>query len=162
MFAFGATLTLAPNIDRSRENGAHAPRSSLNAYDLAALVFDELTVFSKKFRDGSTSDRRQYLNLDGHSHPTRPRRENTSRDAALSDLNQRLVGLGVDAQPEGVYAENKKPDIRVNFAGFNVPVEIERGRHNDSMHGGPGAIYSQVHPGSRGGGLRNLLGVLVW
>ena len=56
MFALGATLTLAPNIDRCRENGAQAPRSSLNACDLAALVFDELTELSKKIRDGSTSD----------------------------------------------------------------------------------------------------------
>ena len=161
MFALGATLTLAPNIDRCRENGAHGPRSSLNACDLAALVFDDLTIFSKKIRDGSTSDWRQHWNLDGHSHPTLPRRENTSRDAALSDLNQRLVGLGVDAQPEGVYAENKRPDIRVGFAGFNVAVEIKRSRHSDSMHGGPRAVYGQVHPGSRGGGLRNLPGVLV-
>ena len=49
----------------------------------------------------------------------------------LSDLNQRLVGLGVDAQPEGVYAEDKRADIRVSFGGFNVPVEIKRSCHSD-------------------------------
>ena len=105
--------------------------SPANAGDLAALVFDELTELSKKIRDGSTSDWRQYWNLDGHNHPTRPRPENASRDAVLSDLNQRLVGLGVDAQPEGVYADDKRADIRVSFEGFNVPVEIKRSCHRD-------------------------------
>ena len=105
--------------------------SPANAGDLAALVFDELTELSKKVRDGSTSDWRQYWNLDGHNHPTHPRPENASRDAMLSDLNQRLVGLGVDAQPEGVYADDKRADIRVSFKGFNVPVEIKRSCHSD-------------------------------
>ena len=105
--------------------------SPANAGDLAALVSDELTDLSKKIRDGSTSDWRQYWNVDGHNQPTRPRPENASRDAVLSDLNQRLVGLGVDAQPEGVYAEDKRADIRVSFEGFNVPVEIKRSCHSD-------------------------------
>ena len=105
--------------------------SPANAGDLAALVFDELTELSRRIRDGSTSDWRQYWNLDGHNHPTGPRPENASRDAVLSDLNQRLVGLRVDAQPEGVYAEDRRADIRVSFDGFNVPVEIKRSCHGD-------------------------------
>ena len=113
-------------VVQTLDNGSPA-----NAGDLAALVFDELAELSKKIRDGSTSDWRQYWNLDGHSHPTRPRPENASRDAVLSDLNQRLIGLGVDAQPEGVYAEDKRADIRVSFATFNVPVEIKRSCHSD-------------------------------
>ena len=102
-----------------------------NAADLAALVFDELTELSKRIRDGSTSDWRQHWNLDGHSHTTEPRPENASRDAILSGLNQRLMTLGVDAQPEGRYAEDKRADIRVSFGGFNVPVEIKRSCHRD-------------------------------
>ena len=109
--------------------------SPANVGDLAALVFDELTELSKKIHDGSTSDWRQYWNPDGYNHPTHPRPENASRDAMLSDLNQRLVGLGVDAQPEGVYADDKRADIRVSFEGFNVPVEIKRSCHSDVWTG---------------------------
>ena len=113
-------------VVQTLDNGSPA-----NAGDLAALVFDELTELSKKIHDGSTSDWRQYWNLDRHNHPMHPRPENASRDALLSDLNQRLVGLGVDAQPEGVYADDKRADIRVSFEGFNVPVEIKRSCHSD-------------------------------
>ena len=102
-----------------------------NAGDLAALVFDELKDLSLKIRDGSTSDWRQHWNVDSHNHPTSPKPEDACRDALLSDLQERLGHLGIDAQPEGVYAEDKRADIRVSFAGFNVPVEIKRSCHRD-------------------------------
>ena len=102
-----------------------------NAGDLAALVFDELNALSLKIRDGSTSDWRQYWNVDQHKCPINPRPEDACRDALLSDLQERLGRLGIDAQPEGVYAEDKRADIRVSFAGFNVPVEIKRSCHRD-------------------------------
>ena len=102
-----------------------------NAGDLAALVFDELEDLSFKIRDGSTSDWRQYWNVDQYNNPTKPKPENACRDAVLSDLQQRLGRFGIDAEKEGVYADDKRSDIRVSFAGFNVPVEIKRSCHPD-------------------------------
>ena len=106
-------------------------RAPANAGDLAALVFDELKGLSRRIRDGSTSDWRQHWNVDSYNRPTDPKPEDACRDAVLSDLQERLVRLGVDAQPEGVYAEDTRSDIRVSFAGFNVPVEIKRSCHSD-------------------------------
>ena len=100
-----------------------------NAADLAALVFDELETLSRKTRDGNTSDWRQHWNLDGYSRPMSPRPEEACRDAVLSDLQERLGRLGIHAESEGVYADDKRSDIRVSFAGFNVPVEIKRSCH---------------------------------
>ena len=126
-----------------------------NAGDLAALVFDELKVLSLKIRDGSTSDWRQYWNVDPYNRPTRPKPEDACRDAVLSDLQERLGRLGIDAQPEGVYAEDKRSDIRVSFAGFNVPVEIKRSCHPDVWT----AVRSQLiakytrDPGAAGYGI---------
>ena len=126
-----------------------------NAGDLAALVFDELEDLSLKIRDGSTSDWRQYWNDDSHSHPLKPKLENVCRDALLSDLKERLGRSGIDAQPEGVYAEDKRADIRVSFAGFNVPVEIKRSCHPDVWT----AVRSQLiakytrDPGAAGYGI---------
>ena len=102
-----------------------------NAADLTALVFDELKQLSLKIRDGSTSDWRQHWNVDHHNRPTTPKPEDACRDALLSDLQERLGRLGIDAQPEGVYAEDNRSDIRVSFAGFNVPVEIKQSCHRD-------------------------------
>ncbi len=49
----------------------------------------------------------------------------------LSDLQERLGRLGIDAQREGSYAEDKRSDIRVSYGGFNIPVEIKRSCHRD-------------------------------
>ena len=106
-------------------------RSPANAGDLAALVFDELVELSRRIRHGSTSDWRQHWNVDANNRPDHPKPEDACRDALLSDLQERLAPLGVDAQPEGVYAEDNRADIRVSFGGFNVPVEIKRSCHRD-------------------------------
>ena len=126
-----------------------------NAGDLTALVFDELKDLCLKIRDGSTSDWRQHWNVDRHNHPTDPKPEDACRDAVLSDLQERLGRLGIDAQPEGVYAEDKRSDIRVSFAGFNVPVEMKRSCHRDLWT----AVKSQLiakytrDPGAAGYGI---------
>ena len=106
-------------------------RSPANAGDLSALVLDELNALALKIRDGSTSDWRQHWNVDSYNRPTAPKPEDACRDALLSDLQDRLRRLGIDAEPEGVYAEDNRSDIRVSYGGFNVPVEIKRSCHPD-------------------------------
>ena len=102
-----------------------------NAADLAALVFDELKDLAFKIRDGNTSAWRQYWNTDRHKRSINPKHEDLCRDAVLDDLQERLARLGIDAAAEGVYANDGRADIRVSFAGFNVPVEIKRSCHAD-------------------------------
>ena len=140
---------IAP-VARTLDNGPPA-----NAGDLAALVFDELKQLSLKIRDGSTSDWRQHWNVDQYNRPLDPKPEDACRDALLSDLKERLGRLGIDAQPEGVYAEDKRSDVRVSFGEFNVPVEIKRSCHSDLWT----AVRSQLiakytrDPGTAGHGI---------
>ena len=108
-----------------------AKEAPANAADLAALLSDVLEDLSKQIRDGSTSDWRQYWNVDRYNRPVKPKPEDACRDALLSDLRSRVERLGVDAQPEGVYADDRRSDIRAYFGGFNVPVEIKRSCHSD-------------------------------
>lgn len=130
-------------------------RSPANSGDLAALVFDELDALSLKIRDSSTSDWRQHWNVDSYNRPTNPKPEDACRDALLSDLRTRLGRLGIDAQPEGVYSEDNRSDIRVSYGGFNVPVEIKRSCHPDVWM----AVRSQLiakytrDPGTAGYGI---------
>ena len=126
-----------------------------NAGDLAALVFDELKELSLKIRDGNTSDWLQHWNVDSYNRATTPKPEDGSRKAILSDLQDRLGRWGIDAAPEGVYAKDKRSDIRVSFAGFNVPVEIKRSCHDDlwtAVHDQLIAKYTR-DPGAAGYGI---------
>ena len=103
--------------------------SPADAGDLAALLTDRFLELARRIRAGNTDDWRQYWNEPRGKEPT-PKHEDHSRDALLSDLRQRLPA-GVDAQPEGQYANDKRADIRVAFQDFEVPVEIKQNRHQD-------------------------------
>ena len=102
-----------------------------NAADLAALVMDRLGEIARKIRGGPTSDWHQYWNVDQYNRPAGEKPEDACRDNLLSDLEDKLKRLGIDAQPEGQYANGKRADIRVSFGGFNVPVELKKNKHPD-------------------------------
>lgn len=117
-----------------------------NAADLAALTFDYLRDIAKNIRDGSTNDYKQYWSYDqSNKNLVKPKPENDCRDALLSDLNERLGKLGINAEREGNYADDKRADIKVLFGGsngFNVPVEIKKDSHDDLWR----AIHEQLIP----------------
>ena len=104
-------------------------RTPANAADLAAFTTDILSDMAKRIHDGNTSDWRQYWTPS--KKPVTPEHEDFCRDALLSDLRLKLEPLGIDAQPEGHYADDKRSDIRVSYCGFNVPVEIKKSTHRD-------------------------------
>lgn len=117
-----------------------------SAADLAALTFDHLRDIARKIRDGSTNDYRQYWSYDKSNKKLDiPKPENDCRDAVLSDLKARLSSLGIDAEREGNYADDKRADIKVLFGGanrFNVPIEIKKDTHDDLWR----AIREQLIP----------------
>ena len=102
-----------------------------NAAALADLVTDHLDEIARKIRGGPTSDWRQYWNVDQYNRPTCEKPEDACRDNLLSDLQDRLKQLDIDAQPEGQYANDKRADIRVSCRDFQVPIEIKRNVHRD-------------------------------
>jgi len=130
-----------------------------SAADLAALTFDHLLDIARKIRDGSTNDYRQYWSYgEDNKKLEKPKPENDCRDSLLSDLNDRLGRLGIDAQREGNYADDKRADIRVSFGGtngFNVPIEIKKDNHRNLWR----AIHEQLiakytrDPGADGYGI---------
>ena len=100
-----------------------------NPGDLAALLMHRLRELADQIRHGSTDDWSQYWN-EPHGQIPIPKHEDRCRKALLSDLQQRLP-QGVDAQPEGQYANNKRADVRVSYGDFQVPVEIKKSMHRD-------------------------------
>ena len=114
-----------------------ANRRPANAADLAALVSDTLRRIRRDIRDGANSGWQQYWNVDQHDRAMDPKPENACRRALLDVLRPRLDPLGIDAQPGGRYADNKRSDIRVAYEGFNIPIEIKRSCHRrlwSAMH----------------------------
>lgn len=130
-----------------------------NAADLAALTFEHLRDIAKKIRNGSTNDYKQYWSLDqGNKKPGKPKPENDCRDALLSDLQERLGKLSIDAQKEGSYADDKRADIRVSFGGtngFSVPIEIKKDSHDDLWRAIRGQLIPKYvrDPGADGQGI---------
>lgn len=130
-----------------------------NAADLAALTFDHLRDVARKIRNGSTNDYRQYWSY-GTSNKKleKSKPENDCRDALLSDLQESLKRLGIVAEREGSYADDKRADIKVSYGGangLNIPVEIKKDSHDDLWH----AIHKQLiakyvrDPGTDGYGI---------
>jgi hypothetical protein len=110
-------------------------RAPANAADLAALTSDYLCELALEIRHGNTDQFKQFWNVDRHARPSTPRPEDACRDTLVERLRDRLRKLGVEAQPEGHYADDKRADIRVSYAAPNlsmaIPIEIKRDSHRD-------------------------------
>ena len=126
-----------------------------NPGDLAALMVDRLDGIARKIRGGSTSDWRQYWNVDQYNRPTCEKPEDACRDNLLSDLQNRLGQLDIDAQPEGRYANDKRADIRVSYGNFQVPVEIKKNMHRDLWSAPRNQLIAQytIDPDTDGHGI---------
>ena len=111
------------DVQETLRNGLPA-----NLDDLAVLVVDRLEELADQIRNGNTDDWKQYWNVDRYGRATESRPEDPCRDALLSDLRQRLP-TGVNAEPEGHYAEDKRSDIRVAWQDHAIPVEIKKNSH---------------------------------
>ena len=114
----------------------------VNAADLAALVRDNLCEIAVKIRTGNTDDWRQFWNENEHGKPGAPKHEDACRDALLSDLRERLP-QGVDAQPEGQVARDKRADMRVSCLDFQIPIEAKKNGHRDLWSAMKGQLIRQ-------------------
>lgn len=102
-----------------------------NAADLQALTSSYLSDLHADLRNGPTDGWKAMWNVDRYGKPTEPRPENDCRDRLLDLLRPRLLPIGVAAEPEGHYAEDKRADIKAITGSLNLPVEIKRHYHAD-------------------------------
>ena len=101
-----------------------------DAADLHVLLYEHLRDLGGHIRGDNSDPWRQFWGDDHGSQPEKPKHEESCRDALLAMLRNRLPE-GVDAQPEGQYAADRRADIRVAFKDFNIPVEIKKNTHPD-------------------------------
>ena len=131
-----------------------------NASDLAAVTMDHLRQIAGCTRDENSRGQLRYWNVDPYNRAERPRPENACRDALLYDLQRRLGTMGIDVQPEGRYADEKRADIRIAYGGFNVPIEIKKSCHPDLWSGIRRQLIARYtrDPGADGHGIY----VVLW
>ena len=131
----------ATDVDRTLANLQPA-----SAADLAALTLDHLRDIAGKIRNGNTDDYEQYWSYDEKNRKlVNPRPENDCRNVLLSDLQERLGRLGIDAQRESSRADNKRADILISYGGvngFNIPIEAKKDDNPDLWR----AIHEQLVP----------------
>ncbi len=101
-----------------------------NVADLHVLLCDRLRDLGGFIRGDNSDPWRQFWADDRESQPNQSKHEESCRDALLAVLRNQLPE-GVDAQPEGQYAADRRADIRVAFKHFNIPVEIKKNTHPD-------------------------------
>ncbi|MDE0066068.1 MAG: hypothetical protein OXN44_04245 [Acidimicrobiaceae bacterium] len=101
-----------------------------NVADLLVLLRDHLSDLGAAVRGDNSDPWRQFWADDQGSPPEQPKHEDSCRDALLAMLRIRLPE-GVDAQPEGQYAADRRADIRVSSRDFNIPIEIKKNSHPD-------------------------------
>jgi len=102
-----------------------------NAADLQAVVSSHLYAVGAELRHGPTDGWKAMWNVDRYGKASQPRPENNCRDRLLELLRPRLFTIGVAAEPEGHYTEDKRADIKAITGPFNLPVEIKRHLHPD-------------------------------
>jgi len=100
-----------------------------SAADLWALANDQIKDLSLQIRNANTNSYQQFWNVDSRGAVTMPIPENECRNRFLVLLRERLSKFRIDAQPESYYADDKRADIRLSYAGFSVPIEIKVDRH---------------------------------
>lgn len=101
-------------------------REPTSSADLAALTADYLDQIADQIRHDNDDGFRAFWNV-AKKQPTGKREENLCRDALLTRLRLHFATLGVDCQPEGDYANDKRADLRLSYRNeFELPIEIKR------------------------------------
>ncbi len=108
--------------------GVLANREPANVADLAALTLDFLDHIAYGIRHDNDDGFRAFWNVENRK-PTGKREENLCRDALLTRIRSLFAAgtFGIDCQPEGDYANDKRADIRLSYRNeFELPIEIKR------------------------------------
>jgi len=124
--------------------------------DLAALVLYHLNDIANEIRQENDDGFSKFWNIDQYRKPVNKRVENACRDELLFRFRGKLDPFGIDCQPEGDYANDKRADIRISYQNkFEMPVEIKRD-DNDSLWNAPQSQLIQqysISPKANGYGI---------
>ncbi len=99
--------------------------------DFHALLSAYLRDFRHEIAHGNTDIWKMFWNVDQYSRAEEPRPEEACRDALVTLLRQRLAPLGIQMEPEGHMAGDKRADISAVMPGKKILCELKRDYHAD-------------------------------
>jgi len=126
-----------------------------NLPDLKEVVLDHLKTLRDEFRNGPLDSYKDFWNLDSYGRAEEAIPENDCRDRLLGRLKPILHQQGIQAEPEGHFAEDKRADIKVLFSSMVLPVEIKRHYHKDVWTAPEEQLHKRYSrdPGAAGHGI---------
>lgn len=126
-----------------------------NIADLKEVVLNHLKTLRDEYRNGPLDGYKDFWNLDSNGKAYEAIPENNCRDRLLGRLKSSLLQQGIQAEPEGHFAEDKRADIRVLFSLLVLPVEIKRHYHKDIWTAATEQLQKRYSrdPGSSGHGI---------
>jgi len=129
-------------------------REPTNAADLSALTLDFLDHIAYEIRHDNDDGFRAFWNVENRK-PIGKREENLCRDGLLTRLRHRFTSapFGVDCQPEGDYANDKRADIRLSYRNnFELPIEIKRDDNRELWGAARAQLMKQYAISPKAGG----------
>ncbi|MFJ4115657.1 NACHT domain-containing protein [Pseudomonas psychrophila] len=118
-----------------------AARGAVNAFDLRALVVDELEKIAAEIQSSSLNDWRLYW--DGRGTELIPKVENDCRDAVAVKLRERLRCYGsFTVDPESASSGYTRADLKVSYKDYSVPIEVKRTSHSHLWFGHTGQLQT--------------------
>jgi len=103
-----------------------------NIADLHALILDCIETFKIEIRLSNTDTYKAFWRCNSWGAVESPEIEDICRDRLIELLKQRLIPLGIRAEPEGHMVADKRADIVVlPPPGQKLPLELKRDTHED-------------------------------
>ena len=101
-----------------------------NPADLAAITLDCLEKIQLRLRTGSSNIWKQFWNENSSGKPTKPKNEDSCTSALMALLEKELPeGIDVDRDVPGL--NEKRPDLRIRYKDFHVPVEAKKTKNEE-------------------------------
>ncbi|MFC5067416.1 hypothetical protein [Flaviflagellibacter deserti] len=102
-----------------------------NIVDLQALIVAHLRDIGAEITAGNTDLYKRFWNEDSYGRVTSPKSEESCRDVLVDLVRAKVGHFGIDVEPEGHMARDRRADMTAARSGNKVVVELKRHYHAD-------------------------------
>lgn len=94
------------------------------------FVVDQLASVQDQILNSNIDPYKLFWNEDSYGRPTKPKPEESARDALVGLLRPSVAAMGIRIDPEDHRAQDKRADIALSVRlGLKMPIEVKRDYH---------------------------------